>query len=162
MQDAVDRIMAQWREQRPDLNPANMGVVGRLSRAAALVGKALEDNFARFGLSRWEFDVLASLRRSGAPFLLTVGKLQTTMMISSGTMTNRLDRLERRGLVARGPDPDDRRGVLVQLTTDGLKLVDEVVGPHLEAENEILAGLTPAEQERLAGLLKKLLLHLGD
>lgn len=162
MQDAVDRIMAQWREQRPDLNPANMGVVGRISRAGALVGKLIDENFARFGLTRWEFDVMASLRRSGPPYRLTVGRLQATMMISSGTMTNRLDRLERRGLVARGPDPDDRRGVLVELTPEGLRTVDEVVGPHLAAEADILAGLTPAEQERLAGLLKKLLLHLGD
>ena len=162
MQDAVDRIMAQWREQRPDLDPTNMGVVGRLSRAGALVGKALEENFARFGLSRWEFDVLASLRRSGAPHLLTVGRLQATMMISSGTMTNRLDRLERRGLVARQPDPEDRRGVLVQLTSEGLRLVDEVVEPHLAAETAILAPLTSDEQDQLAGLLRKLLLHLGD
>ncbi|WP_223198743.1 MarR family winged helix-turn-helix transcriptional regulator [Solihabitans fulvus] len=162
VRDAVDMIIEQWRTQRPGIGPEPIGVVGRVSRLESLLGKGIADNFAKHGLGPWEFDVLATLRRAGEPFVRTVGSLQGSMMISSGTMTHRLDRLEQRALVGRAPDPNDRRGVLVRLTPEGLALVDEVVVTHLATERTLLAGLTQAEQDQLAALLRTLLLHLGD
>ncbi|SHE69641.1 MarR family winged helix-turn-helix transcriptional regulator [Streptoalloteichus hindustanus] len=161
-EDAVAAIIDQWRRERPDLDPSPIGVVGRLGRLTVLIDRGLAQNFARYDLTGWEFDVLAALRRSGDPFRLTVGRLQSTMMISSGTMTHRLDRLEKRGLVERAPDPADRRGVLVQLTHGGRELVDEVVGAHLDRERQLLAGLDGPGQDQLADLLRQLLVHLGD
>ncbi|MFB9427807.1 MarR family winged helix-turn-helix transcriptional regulator [Streptoalloteichus tenebrarius] len=161
-EDAVAAIIEQWRRERPDLDPSPIGVVGRLGRLAVLIDRGLAQNFARFDLSGWEFDVLAALRRSGEPFRLTVGRLQSTMMISSGTMTHRLDRLEKRGLVERAPDPTDRRGVLVQLTAGGREVVDEAVVAHLDRERQLLSGLDESGQRQLADLLRRLLVHLGD
>lgn len=162
MRDAVDTIMDQWRTERPDLDPQPMGVTVRTARLAALLERSMDDTLAAHGLAGWEFEVLASLRRSGDPFELTVGRLLGTMMISSGTMTHRLDRLEKRRLVARTKDPDDRRGIRVGLTEDGRELVDEVVVTRLNRERELLGGLDEEGQRQLAGLLRKLLLSLDD
>ncbi|TIM67601.1 MAG: MarR family transcriptional regulator, partial [Mesorhizobium sp.] len=113
--------------------------------------------FARFGLQSGEFDVLATLRRSGSPYALTPTALYEATMVTSGAMTNRLDRLEKSGLIMRGPHPNDRRGVVVQLTEKGLALVDEAVAAHVANEHEILSGLTRTEQDTLARLLEKLI-----
>jgi DNA-binding MarR family transcriptional regulator len=155
MADAVDRILEQWARERPDLDASPMAVIGRVQQLAREIERALDRVFARFGLGVGEFDVLATLRRSGAPYRLTPGALLKSMMVTSGAVTKRVDRLERTGLVARAPDPDDRRGVLVGLTADGLKLVDRVVEEHIANEEDLLAGLTDAERERLARLLRK-------
>jgi DNA-binding MarR family transcriptional regulator len=142
--DAVDLIAAQWRRERPDLDPFPMEVIGRISRLAALVQPELGRVFARFGVNGGDFDVLATLRRAGRPHRLTPGDLARSTMVTSGGMTKRLDRLEARGLVRREPDPDDRRGALISLTDEGRALVDRVVEEHLANEERLLAGLPPA------------------
>lgn len=159
-QDHVDQIMAQWRRERPDLDPSPMGVIGRISRAALTLGRELEATFAGFGLNRGEFDVLATLRRSGPPYRLTPTALFTDLMLSSGAMTNRLDRLEQAGLIARTPDPADRRGTLVGLTPSGLELIDNAVAAHLANEQRLLGPLSADDREQLAQLLRRLLRSL--
>ena len=150
--------MEQWRHERPDLDVSPMGVIGRLNEASALIARdRLAPVFARFGLQSGEFDVLATLRRSGAPYALTPTELYEATMVTSGAMTARLDRLEKAGLIARAPHPEDRRGVLVRLTDKGRELIDEAVTAHVENERRILAGLTEKEQEVLIELLEKLI-----
>lgn len=151
--DAVDRLLAQWARERPDLDTRPMGVVGRVSRVARRIDLAQRATFARFDLDPAAFDVLATLRRSGEPYALTPGDLMRTAMVTSGAITQRLDRLEARGLVVRGPHPDDGRGVLVTLTGAGRILVDEVLPAHLATEERLLAPLTAAQRAELAALL---------
>lgn len=161
-QDNVDFILKQWAQERPDLDPSPMGVVGRISRASRHIEQYLQQNFVRFGLNGGEFDVLATLRRSGPPYQLTPTALFSALMLSSGAMTNRLDRLEKAGYIERQPDPNDRRGTLVTLTTQGLELIDQAVAAHIAHEQQLLTPLTPEEQKMLAELLRKLLLSFGD
>lgn len=161
--DPVDRILEQWARERPDLDVWGMGVIGRISRLERTVRPQLNTCFAEHGLESWEFDVLATLRRSGAPHRLRVGDLVDSMMITSGSMTHRVDRLEERGLVRRVPDPDDGRVVLVELTPAGRDLIDEAVAAHVANESRILADLTPDERELAAEVLSRLLLAVeGD
>lgn len=160
--DAVDRVLDQWRAQRPDLDVAPMGVIGRLSRATRVLERRLQENFARFGLQSWEFDVLATLRRSGEPYRLTAGQLVEAAMVTSGAITNRIDRLVERGLVTRDTDPTNRRSVLITLTPAGLRLVDEVVVAHVDTENDLLSTLTANQRDQLARLLRTLLIGLGE
>jgi DNA-binding MarR family transcriptional regulator len=155
--DQVDKILAQWARERPDLDSSPVGVIGRLSRLTRYVERSLDDNFKQFGLNRWTYDVLATLRRSGPPYRQSPTDLFEEMMITSGAMTNRIDRLEEAGLVARLPDPDDRRGVLVELTPAGFALVERVVEAHVAHEAQVLRVLSGEEQSVLAGLLSKLL-----
>ncbi len=162
MKDSVDRLLEQWRTERPDIDPAPMGIVGRISRASRLLERALREHFATHDLQRYEFDILATLRRAGHPFRLTPGALIETSMVTSGAITNRIDRLAARGLVTRETDPDNRRSVLITLTARGRELVDEVVASHVANEVRLLESLNPREQEQLAELLRKLLLGLGD
>lgn len=162
MSDAVDQILAQWRRERPDVDVWPMGVVGRITRLSRLLDRELKEFFAGHGLERWEFDVLATLRRSGPPYELTAGALNRAAMVTSGAITNRIDRLAARGLVERVPDEEDRRSVRVRLTDQGRTTVDEIVGSHVANEMRLLAGLDPQERERLAGLLRGLLESLGD
>ncbi|WP_141575440.1 MarR family winged helix-turn-helix transcriptional regulator [Actinomadura sp. WMMA1423] len=162
MADAVDAILAQWGRERPDLDVSAMGVVGRISRAQLLLGRELKEFFAARGLESWEFDVLATLRRHGAPYELTAGALLRAAMVTSGAITNRIDRMQARGLVERVRDTGDRRSVRVRLTPRGLEIVDEVVGLHAANEERLLAGLPPADRERLASALRALLESLGD
>jgi DNA-binding MarR family transcriptional regulator len=156
MPDAVDGILEQWARERPDLDASPMAVMGRIKQLAREIERALDRVFARFDLGLGEFDVLATLRRSGAPYRLTPGALLEATMVTSGAITKRVDRLEQAGLVTRAPDPNDRRGVLVGLTGEGLELVDRVVEEHVANEENLLAGLTGGERERLARLLRKL------
>lgn len=160
--DHVDLILAQWQRERPDLDPSPMGVIGRIARLSLILGRALEDTFAEYGLSRGEFDVLATLLRSGPPYALTPTMLFRDLMLSSGAMTNRLDRLERAGLVQRTPDPSDRRGTLIGLTSTGQERVSQALVAHVANETRLLAGLSPAQRTQLATLLRVLLLSLGD
>ncbi|TMQ90043.1 MarR family transcriptional regulator [Actinomadura soli] len=162
MADAVDAILAQWERERPDLDTSPMGVFGRISRAQRLLGRELKDFFAAHGLEGWEFDVLATLRRHGAPYELTAGGLLRAAMVTSGAITNRIDRMEAKGLVERVRDAGDRRSVRIRLTARGLEVVDELVGLHIANEERLLAGLGAAERERLEGALRTLLESLGD
>jgi DNA-binding MarR family transcriptional regulator len=155
-EDAVDRLLAQWRRERPDVDPSPMAVIGRISRVARRVDLAQRATFARFDLDPPAFDVLATLRRSGAPFSLTAGDLMRTAMVTSGAITQRLDRLEGRGLVRRGPHPGDGRVVLVTLTDTGRTLVDRVLPDHLATEERLLAALSAEQRATLAGLLRTL------
>lgn len=158
--DDVDRILEQWAEERPDLDASPMGVFGRLSRAERVLDQALSRTFNRSGLVRGEFDVLATLRRNGEPYSLAPTELYRSMMLSSGAMTNRLDRLEERGLVRRSPDPGDRRGVRITLTGKGLDLIEEAVEAHVEGEEKLLGSLGGEDRARLAALLRELLVSM--
>ncbi|MEW6632042.1 MAG: MarR family transcriptional regulator [Pseudomonadota bacterium] len=156
--DRAAKAIEQWKRERPDLDVSPMGVIGRLNEASSLIARdRLAPVFARFGLQSGEFDVLATLRRSGAPYALTPTELYEATMVTSGAMTARLDRLEKGGLIQRAPHPSDRRGVVVQLTAKGLELVDESLAAHVANEHDILAGLTSIERETLADLLGKLI-----
>jgi DNA-binding MarR family transcriptional regulator len=158
--DRAGRAVEQWRRERPDLDVAPMEVLGRLSEAAALVRGRLDAVFARFGLQSGEFDVLATLRRAGAPHALTPTALYEATMVTSGAMTARLDRLERAGLIARRPNPEDRRGILVALTDKGLALVDEALTAHVANEWEIVGGMSETDRADLARLLAQLIAGL--
>ncbi|NED95116.1 MarR family transcriptional regulator [Phytoactinopolyspora alkaliphila] len=162
MVDNVDRVLEQWRAERPDLDAAPMGVIGRISRAARCLERELQEIFDRHGLQTWEFDILATLRRSGRPYQLTAGGLVASAMVTSGAITNRIDRLVARGLVTRVTDPNNRRSVLITLTDQGLDLVNEAVERHVANEHRLLSVFTQAEQDELAGLLRTLLESLGD
>lgn len=159
-QDAVDIILAQWKRERADLDCSPMGPIGRLNRCAALLAQRLESTFAEFDLSAWEFDMLAALRRSGSPYILTPTELFSTLMVTSGTMTHRLKRLESRGFIARLANAEDARSMLVQLSPDGLAVIDRAVEKHVENERDILSGLSRetllALDGRLADLLQTL------
>jgi DNA-binding MarR family transcriptional regulator len=158
--DAVDDIIDQWRRERPDLEVSPMGVIGRLGRLNAIGERRIAAGFAAHGLNLGEFDVLATLRRAGAPYRLTPTQLTRTLMLSSGAMTNRIDRLEESGLVERRDDPDDRRGILVGLTRAGRERIDAAVTDHVANEAGLLSALTKSEQLELSALLRKLLLAL--
>jgi DNA-binding MarR family transcriptional regulator len=161
-EDQIDRIVSLWRTARPELDASTTEVIGRIVRMEYFVTRRVLTDLARYDLNVGEFDVLAALRRSGAPFQLPPHQLQGMVLISSGGLTNRLNRLENNGLIARLPDPDDRRGVLVTLTKKGLAVVDEAVQYHLAAEAELLAPLNTEERQQMAGLLRKLLLAHDD
>ncbi len=152
--DEVDRLVAAWQRERPDLDVSPLEVLSRVSRLARHLDRARRTAFAEHRLEAWEFDVLAALRRAGEPYELSPGQLLTRTLVTSGTMTNRIDRLAERGLVRRRPDPEDRRGVLVTLTAEGRALVDAALTDLLAQEREILARLPDADQHRLADLLR--------
>ena len=156
--DAVDAIEAQWRLERPDLDSSPMSVIGRISRLAALLEHELDGVFARYGLAGCDFDVLATLRRSGAPYRLTPTELSRSTMVTTGGMTKRLDRLEASGLIRREVDPRDRRGKLIALTDEGRELIDRAVEGHLENEERLLSSLSRSERKQLAELLRGMLL----
>jgi DNA-binding MarR family transcriptional regulator len=158
MQDEVDRLVGAWQRERPDLDVAPLEVLSRVSRLARHLDRARRTAFAEHGLEQWEFDVLSALRRAGEPYELSPGNLLTQTLVSSGTMTNRIDRLEGSGLVQRLPAPRDRRGVLVRLTSQGRSRVDAALADLLAREREILAALGEDERTQLAGLLRALVL----
>ena len=155
--DEIDGLMAQWKRERPDLDSDIMATFGRFSRIAAYASKAIDATLEKWGLQTGEFDVLAALRRSGAPFTLAPSQLTRAMMLSPSGMTSRLDRLERIGLIERKTTPDDRRSLLVVLTSAGLKLVDEAVTAHVENETGLLRALSPSERKGLDQALRVLL-----
>lgn len=152
--DAVDRILEQWKRERPDLDCSPMGPIGRLKRCALLLEPRVESAFIRHDLVRWEFDMLATLRREGSPFILSPTQLFSTLMITSGTMTHRLKALEKRGFITRLPDPDDARSLLVALTEAGRERIDEAVESHVENERQLLAGLSTEQRQQLDRALK--------
>ncbi|MFF0116193.1 MarR family winged helix-turn-helix transcriptional regulator [Streptomyces prasinus] len=156
--DPVDAIIGQWARERPDLDTAAMEVFGRVSRLARAMGDRMEKAYAKYGISRGEFDVLATLRRSGEPHTLSPRQLSATLMLTTGGMTGRLDKLERAGLLRRSPDPHDRRGLQVTLTEQGLRLADEAVGAGLALQTQALSALDEERVEQLTDLLRELLL----
>jgi DNA-binding MarR family transcriptional regulator len=159
--DRADAAIEQWARERPQLPSLPMAMFGRLLEAAERVTRDhFNPLFAKTGLQSGEFDVLATLRRSGDPYMLSPTSLYEAMMISSGGMTNRLDRLERAGLIERRPDPNDRRGKLIALTAAGRRVIDETLTRHVANEERLMSVLTTAEQEKLNALLKKLITGL--
>ncbi|SCE76693.1 DNA-binding transcriptional regulator, MarR family [Micromonospora haikouensis] len=155
--DDVDAIVEQWRRERAGMRPEPMAVFGRIFRLARLVGDEQERAYAAWGISRGEFDVLAALRRAGAPYTLAPKALAAGLMLTSGGMTGRLDRLERAGLVRRVPDPADRRGLQVTLTDTGRQVAEEAADAGLATQRRLLDALPQRDQERLAELLRDLL-----
>ncbi|WP_311275315.1 MarR family transcriptional regulator [Methylobacterium sp. WCS2018Hpa-22] len=156
--DRAAMAAEQWARERPDLDIGPMVLLGRLGEAALLISRdRLNPLFAEFGLQPGEFDVLATLRRSGIPYALTPTALYEAAMISSGSMTNRLDRLENGGLVERRPNPADKRGTLVALTADALALIDRAIEAHIANQQSIVSGLDEQERGQLAVLLGKLI-----
>jgi DNA-binding MarR family transcriptional regulator len=156
MEDEVDRLLEAWRRERPDLDVGPMEVLSRVSRLARHLDRARGQAFSTHGLESWEFDVLAALRRAGAPYQLSPGRLLKETLVTSGTMTNRVDRLTARGLVERLPDPADRRGVLVQLTTAGRDAVDAAMADLLGHERELLSTISERDQQKIARVLREL------
>ena len=157
LSDEVDDIVARWQAERPDLDVTPLQVLSRVSRLARHLDRARRDAFTAHGLETWEFDVLSALRREGSPYQLSPGALLRATLVTSGTMTNRIDRLEAAGLVSRNRDPQDKRGVLVRLTDAGRRTVDAAMSDLLGRERAILAGLSSTAQRDLAGLLRRVL-----
>jgi DNA-binding MarR family transcriptional regulator len=156
--DEIDRIVEQWNREQPDLDVSPTHTLQRITRLSLLQGVSFAKVFAPYGISFGEYLVLAALRRAGPPYRMNPTRLFNSVILSSGAMTNRLDRLEGMGLVERQPDPTDRRGRLVALTDRGRALADAALIDHLENEERLLGALDDGEREQLAGLLRKLLL----
>jgi DNA-binding MarR family transcriptional regulator len=157
--DHVDEILGQWRRERPGMDVAPLGLMGRLLRTAHLADAALADGLADYGLKPGWFDLMAALRRDGAPYELNPTQLMRATMLSSGGMTKRLDRMAEAGIVDRKPDPDDRRGTLVRLTPQGVATIDAAIETHIANEDRALRALKASERRTLDGLLRTL---LGD
>ena len=158
--DEVDRLVAAWKRERPDLDLSPLSVLSRITRIARHLDIARRDAFG--DLENWGFDVLAALRRAGSPYQLSPGALMQETMVTSGTMTNRLDRLEELQLITREQDPDDGRGSLVTLTKSGMRAVDAALESLLENERELLGSLTAKDRELLADLLSKLVTEFDE
>jgi DNA-binding MarR family transcriptional regulator len=155
--DRVDDILAQWNRERPDLDVVPMGLIGRIRRVAQHLSREMEKTFAAHGLNDPSFDVLATLRRSGPPYALSPSDLMATMMITSGTMTNRIDQLEKAGLVERKSNPQDGRSFIVSLTDKGFAVIDAAVTDHVATQKRITSILTPEENAALNMLMGKYL-----
>ncbi|MEV3854386.1 MarR family transcriptional regulator [Streptomyces sp. NPDC050095] len=164
MADALDLIVEQWRKERPELGDALKAVeiLGRIQRMQRVLDRHFKTLHAQFGLGVGEFDVLTTLRRSGPPYTLTAGAFLGAAMVTSGAITNRIDRMEAKGLVERVRDGADRRTVRIRLTERGSALTDEVMAAHLRDYEEILAPLAPEECEQVASGLRKVLEAQGD
>ena len=155
--DAVDKILAQWNRERPDLDVGPMGLLGRLARLRNHLARETDAELAKHGLNASSFDVLATLRRSGPPYRLSPSELMETMMITSGTMTNRIDQLEKAGMVERLDNPEDRRGVIIALTDKGLDTVDKAVTGHVANQHRLVAALSEEDRKQFDALLAKFL-----
>jgi DNA-binding MarR family transcriptional regulator len=162
VRDEVDRLVAAWQRERPELDVSPMRVLSRITRLAWHLDRERSAAFSAHGLEIWEFDVLAALRRAGPQARLSPGQLIKETMVTSGTMTNRIDRLAARGLVTREDHPDDRRVVLIRLTDDGRRAVDAALGDLMEAERRILAGLPQERYDQLVAALRQVLLPYDD
>ena len=158
--DRIDRLVGQWADERPDLDLDTMDLVARLTRVAQLINGRIEEFAASFGVHRGEGDVLFTLRRAGPPFRLSPTRLAGSLLVTTGTMTNRLDRLEQRGLIKRIPNPADRRSLDVELSAEGRRLVDAAVTEHVAGEQAMLAPLTARDRAELTRITRKLITHL--
>jgi DNA-binding MarR family transcriptional regulator len=157
LRDSVDRLLAEWADERPDLDFAPVGVVTRMARVRAHLDAGVTEVFRRFDLTSPDFQVIVTLRRAGRPYRMTQARLMTELALTSGTVSVRVDRLVRRGVVARESDAEDRRTVRVRLTEEGLALFDEIAPLHLANEDRLLSALTADEQAQLGDLLRRLL-----
>ncbi|PIW30184.1 MAG: MarR family transcriptional regulator [Rhodospirillales bacterium CG15_BIG_FIL_POST_REV_8_21_14_020_66_15] len=155
--DHVDRILAEWIRERPELDVRPMSVIGRVRRLGTFFLRRMEDTWARYGLNVAGFDVLSTLLRVGPPYSLSPGELLASTMVTSGTMTHRIDQLERAGLVVRRANREDGRSVLIALTDRGRRLIEEALAAHVETQGRLVSSLTPEERRTLAALLKKML-----
>ncbi len=155
--DHVDTIVAQWKQERQELDTQAMALIGRLKRVAQCLSAGMDKTFKQFGLNNASFDVLATLRRSGTPFALSPSELMKTMMITSGTMTNRVDQLEKIQLVERISNPKDGRGYLIQLTPKGMVLINKAVTSHVETQKSLVSALSEDERQQLNNLLRQFL-----
>lgn len=162
MRDEVDALVDAWARERSDLDLSPVEVFSRISRLARHLDRARRTAFSDHGIESWEFDVLAALRRAGGDYELSPGRLIKQTLVTSGTMTNRVDRLAARGLVERLPDPNDRRGVLVRLTPEGRTAVDGAFAALLEAESALLGDLSPSDRMQLASSLRRLMVPFAD
>ncbi len=160
--DRVDKAINQWSQERPDLDVSSMELIGRLARIYKFAGLGMTSTFAKHGLNAANFDVLATLRRSGPPYALSPNDLISSTMVTSGTMTNRIDQLTRAGLVERIKNPNDGRSVVVSLTKAGFDLIDAAVTDHVATQEQLTSGLSKDEQKRLNTLLKKFLQSLEE
>ncbi|AUV86291.1 MarR family winged helix-turn-helix transcriptional regulator [Vibrio campbellii] len=155
--DAIDRVVSQWAKEKPELDTEPMAIMGRLMRIAKHMENHVAELHKRYDLKMGEFDVLATLRRSGQPYRLTPSELISSMMLTSGAMTNRLDKLEKKGLIAREHSKEDRRSVTVELTAKGFELIDSLIEQHLQAQHELMGSLNSAEKGQVNQALKLLL-----
>lgn len=155
--DHTDRILTQWQQERPDLRVAPMGTIGRIKQLNQLLTRGMEKTWSAHGLNGASFDVLATLRRSGSPYALSPGDLMASTMVTSGTMTHRIDQLAKAGLVERVRNPDDGRGLLISLTTQGYALIDEAVAAHVETQAKLVAVLSDEQRAQLDDLLRQFL-----
>lgn len=155
--DQVDNILSQWHRERPDLDVAAMGTLGRIKRLQQHLMRGMEKTWARYGLNGASFDVLATLRRSGPPYALSPGELMESTMVTSGTMTHRIDQLQKTGLIDRVKNPDDGRGFLISLSPEGHRLIDEAVAAHVQTQTELAAVLTDEQRNQLDELLRAFL-----
>ncbi|GAA5095971.1 MarR family winged helix-turn-helix transcriptional regulator [Nocardia iowensis] len=162
MADAVDLFTQHWNRERPEVDVSPMAVLGRIQRLSRLIEQDLKRFFSEFGMEFWEFDVLATLRRSGGDEGLTAGALIKVAMVTSGAITNRIDRLVTKDWVERVPCPEDRRVIRVRLTPAGRKMIDDLLPKHMENEQRLLAALDLESRQQLAGLLRTLAESLGD
>lgn len=162
MADAIDAVIEQWRRERPDADIWPMGILGRIVRLSRVLEREYRKFFAEHGLEAWEFDVLTTLRRSGEPYELTASELLKASLVTSGAITNRIDRMETKGLVERVRDQDDRRSVRIRLTPHGREVVDSLLDLHFANAVRMLQPLDPVEREQLANGLRTLLESLGD
>ncbi|RFS86150.1 MarR family transcriptional regulator [Actinomadura spongiicola] len=160
--DEVDSVIEQWGRERPDLDLWPVEVLGRVTRFAAIMNRSFNEVFARHGLRNGEFDVLAAIRRSGPPYTVTPSALSAQLMLSRAGMTNRLDRLDRAGLIERRLDPDDRRSFLVTLTEQGMSTVDAAMTDHAANEAGLLSSLSDRQQRQLDDVMYALLRSLRE
>lgn len=161
MHDLVDQLMIEWGEERPELDCSALGVVVRVQLLAKLLGDAAEMSLQGLGLKLWEYDVLSALRRQGRPYEMSASELANASMLTSGTITTRIDRLEERGLVERRPHPDDRRAVNIRLTAAGRRLVDEAVAARLATAEEQLKRLSTSERTQVSKALRKVFISVA-
>lgn len=159
--DKVDVLVAQWQAARPDISTGTMGLFGRLARAAKQIFSIQEGVFATHKLNMAGFDVLSALRRTGPPYALSAGDLMASMMITSGTMTNRIDQLEKGGFVTRESDPEDARRAIIRLTPVGFERIEQAIVDHVATQRRILTGLSDEEIVQLDALLRKLTNSIG-
>ncbi len=158
--DHVDHILAQWHRERPELDVAPMGTIGRIQRLSRRLLEEMEKTFAEYGLTRASFDVMATLLRLGPPYALSPSDLTMWTMVTSGTMTHRIDQLEKAGLVERIRNPQDGRGFLISLTPQGLALIKDAVGAHVATQAKLVAGLSSSQRAQLDELLRQFLTSL--
>ena len=158
--DIIDQLIDQWKRERPDLDARPMAVVGRILRLAALLDRRVNEALKPFGLAAWGFDILATLRRHGEPYAMTPTQLMEAVMLSSGAMTNRIDRLEKLDLVERQPSPSDRRSLRVQLTREGRKVIEKAIEVRFAEAEDALDGVSQRDRKQLGNLLRNVLLQV--